>query len=156
MTDQAWKIGMGSLSGYELGRAPYLQTIFYARSKHRQISLIRDVIGMGPMSGDRYRINGKDLLNPVLRFLNDHMMYKSVSRSRFKKGLESCTWRITHHSSQEQRFHCFQKALMMRSVRTCSTCILFKDSFNLDEEEWAAWEDSALRVGRERPHCDHE
>jgi hypothetical protein len=136
---------MGSLSGYELGRAPYLQTIFYARSKHKQISLIRDVIGMGPMSGDRYRINGKDLLSDVLGFFDDHMMYKSVLRRRFYADLQSYSWRTASNSSQRERFQCFQKALMMRSVRTCSRNILFKDSFDdLDEEEWAAWEDSAI------------
>jgi hypothetical protein len=42
----------------------------------------------------------------------------------------------------------------MRSVEICSEQILKADSFDLTEEEWAAWEDSALRMGR--THCGLE
>lgn len=163
-TDQAWLIGMGSLSGYELARAPYLRTIFQTRSKNKQISMIRDVVGDGPMSGDRYWLNGDDLLDHVLRFLNSHLTFSSIWRSHFRKSLEiskitSAISRIRVTSSSEKdRFHCFQKALMMRSVSACSSYdgIIFRDSFDLDGKEWAAWEDSALLLGRERPFCDHE
>jgi hypothetical protein len=145
--DQACLIGMGSLSGYELARAPYIRPIFMTRGLQGQIAMLQDVIGRGYMEGDRYFLEGKDILDKVLESLNFSRSDK-ITRSDFCEGrVPSISPRVIF-KSREARFRCFRQALSMRSVEICSEQILKADSFDLAEEEWAAWKDSASKWGR--------
>lgn len=150
-SDYGWLIGMGSLSGYELARAPYLRTLFMARSPSRQISMLRVVLGSGSMQEDRYWLDHKDRLGKALTYLNRGLSNGVVTKKAFREG--RATKRIAtaldmmfDNQLEKTRWRCFRDTLSMRSAQACSETILLDKSFNLTEEEWAAWEDSALQA----------
>jgi hypothetical protein len=144
---------MGSLSGYELARAPYLRTIFMARNTNRQISMLRVVLGSGCMQDDRYWLDDNDVLGEVLKLLNSTTRYCKVTKAGFREGRADADFVIAlimmcDNRSEAIRWRCFRETLSMRSKKVCSEIILLNKSFDLTEEEWAAWEDSALQAGR--------
>jgi hypothetical protein len=152
-TEQAWLIGMGSLSGYELARAPYLRTMFMARNTNRQISMLRVVLGSGCMQEDCYWLDDKDVLGEVLKLLNSTTSYCKVTRTAFREGnayagIAIALIMMCDNRSEAIRWRCFRETLSMRSQKACSEIILLNKSFDLTEDEWAAWEDSALQASR--------
>lgn len=49
--DQSWLLKLGPRIGHNLARAGCLGRLFMARTPKRQVSMIRQVLGQGPMRG---------------------------------------------------------------------------------------------------------
>jgi hypothetical protein len=124
--DQCWELGLGSLNGHQLARVEHLRSLFINRSPVMQVSMIREVVGYGPMKGDRYFIHGQNLLGELIKDLNAHIptdrRIKSEkfvcgrARSRIANAVDSkLRRRVTH----EDRWNCFRYALSIRSRRAC-------------------------------------
>jgi hypothetical protein len=147
--DQCWLRGLGSLNGYRLATAEYLRTLFMSRNPSMQVDMIQEVVGDGPMKGDRYNINDQDLLGELLKDLNAqipaslHITERGFNECRAKYPIKEAVSRmIRRRVTHEDRWNCFKFALSIRSRRECGR-ILCTEAFDFTTEEWQWLEWSA-------------
>jgi hypothetical protein len=147
--DQCWLHGLGSLTGYQLATASYLRTLFMSRTSNMQVDMIQEVVGDGPMKGDRYRFNDQDLLRELLKDLNAHIPdYTCITKRMFRRSLAidaigvAVSSMVHRRVTHEDRWNCFKFALSIRSRRECSR-ILCTEAFDFTTEEWQWLEWSA-------------
>ena len=150
--DVLWVIGLGSLNGYQLASSTYLRQLFTHRRISTQISMLKTVLGAGAMSDDTYEWpRDRDLLGDLLSDMNTLLSGPGIKRRAFKRqqtgrqinmALKSMSsTRVTDNF----RWHCFRKALAMRSQSFCSD-ILCSSAFDFSEDEWSELEDDAKRA----------
>jgi hypothetical protein len=150
--DALWMIGLGSLNGYQLASSTYLRQLFTHRRISTQISMLKTVLGAGAMRGDTYeRHRDGDLLGDLLSDLNTLFFGPGIERRAFKRQQMRRHIKIALYSMSSTRvtdnfrWHCFRKALAMRSQSVCSV-MLCSRAFNFSEDEWSELEDDAKRA----------
>lgn len=147
-SDAGWRNAMGSLSGHQLARAPYLKTLFHSFDQERQASMPGDVLGAGRMVDDRYHTEGEDLLNHLLGDVNCWLpLQMQISKNTFCRQRADQQIKQALHSMLDDEvkseiwWHYFQNALSIRSQVACRN-ILCGDSFNFTSQQWADLEDT--------------
>lgn len=150
--DVLWIIGLGSLNGYQLASSTYLRQLFTHRRISTQISMLKTVLGDGALSDDTYEWpRDRDLLGDLLRDINTLLPGPGIERRAFKRqqaGRQismALYFMSLTRVTDNFRWHCFRRALAMRSQSVCSA-MLCSSAFDFSEDEWSELEDDAKRA----------
>jgi hypothetical protein len=145
--DRCWLRGLGSLDGYKLATVGHLRSLFMSQDPATQVGMIEEVVGNGPLKGDRYHINGQDLLEELLTDLNAHLPAGlRITRNLFEQGRATLQIRLAlgcmnyRQVTHQDRWNCFKFALSIRSRRECGRILCTKVfDFTTEEWQWLEW-----------------
>jgi hypothetical protein len=150
--DVLWMIGLGSLNGHQLASSPYLRQLFTHRRISTQISMLKTVLGAGAMDDDTYQgSRDEDLLGDLLGDINTLFSGPEIKRRPFmrQQAGRQINMALSYMSSARVtdrfRWHCFRKALTLRSRSVCND-LLCASAFDFCGDEWSNLEDDAKRA----------